>query len=359
MTPNIYNITAFDASFDKTIEFAYRGNQAFSNTLTIRNNYTNSIVYRQETSTMQLKHTIPSGTLQNGILYNATISVKDRENISSGESTPILFYCFTTPTFNFENIVDEQNIQNSSYQVSLMYRQIQNEELQFFQIGLYNDNKNQIWSSGVKYDTTNMSIMLTDLEDNSSYYIRATGATINGMELDTGYLHIVIDYITPSVYAIITLENQKETGSVLVRSNIVSLEGRYEGETDNPTYIENEFIDLINPNNKVIFDEGFTVPKNFTLNIKGYNFADFSTILQLSNGDKTINLYKKRGTYESENNVEKNYFELRVPGGLSYYIIHSNYIDVPDKSDILSVWIKRIDNIYSVYVENLSTKLEE
>ena len=88
--------------------------------------------------------------------------------------------------------------------------------------------------------------------------------------------------------------------------------------------------------------------------MKGYNFSDFSTILQLSNGEKTINLYKKKGSYLSQGGIEKVYFELRIPSGISYYVIQSNYINIPNETDILSIWVRRIGNVYGLFVENLS-----
>ena len=45
-----------------------------------------------------------------------------------------------------------------------------------------------------------------------------------------------------------SLENQVETGSVLVKSNIVSLEGSYSESGVEPNYIDDDYIDLLNTN---------------------------------------------------------------------------------------------------------------
>lgn len=351
--PILYNINAFDSNEDKTITFMWTGNQAFKNICTIRNNATNAIVYQKTQDTIQLKHDIPAGSLSNGVLYNITIKVIDKDNNVSEESTPLLFYCYTTPIFKIDNIIENQVVRNSSYQVTLTYSQSEGEELQYYQFHLYNMNKNEIWSSGVKYDTTTLSAILTDLDDNGTYYIRATGVTINGMELDTGFIAFSVNYVMPSMYAIVTLENKAHEGMIKIQSNIISLEGKFIGGDDNPTYINDEFIDLTNPENLVVFDEGFQL-NDFTINIKGYNFADYSTILELSNGQRVITLKKQKGIFKSENNIEKVYFELKVPNAFSHYIIHSNYLIPPKSSDILSIWIRRVNHIYDVYVENLS-----
>lgn len=351
--PIIYNINSFDATIGTTIEYQYTGNQQFKNICIVRNNSTNMIVYQKTVDTMQLKHTIEPNELSNGILYNVTIQVVDSQGNVSEPSTPVLFYCFTTPTFIFSNLVENQVVQNSSYQVTLKYNQPEDEELQYYQLHLYNTNKNQIWSSGVKYDT-NLSVTLVDLDDNGVYYARATGRTINGMDVDTGYVRFSVNYVMPSIYALVTLENIKDEGSIKIQSNILSLEAKYHGN-DHPNYLYDNYIDLTNPDTYVYMDEGFDIKNDFTINLKGYGFADFSTILQLSNSTKTITVTKKKGIYLSAGNVEKTYFELKVPcSSFAFYVIRSNYIDNPDYSDILSIWVRRVNNVYNLYVENLS-----
>jgi len=353
MKPLVYNINAFDARYEKTIEFEWQGNQAFKNKCIIRNNATNTIVYQSIQETFQLKHVIPAHILTNGILYNITISVYDINGTESETSDPVLFYCYTKPTFEFTNLIDNQVIRNSSYNVILNYYQPEGEELQSYQLHLYNTNKNLIWSSGVRYDTSNLSISMYDLDDNGTYYVRATGITVNGMELDTGYVFISVNYEMPSVYALLTLENIKKEGSVKIQSNIISLEGKYVGSGD-PVYIDNEYIDLTDNKVYVYFDEGFLIDKDFTLNIIGYNMS-FSTILILSNGEKTIILSKEKCTFASDDGSERVYFKLKVPSAFTDYIIHSQYIIPPLDTDLLSIWIKRKNNIYSVYIKNLSS----
>ena len=353
MKPLLYKLDAFDARYEKTITYTYSGNQQFKNICTVRNNETNTIVYRATIDTLQLKHTIPANRLTNGILYNITMQVLDSQNNVSEESTPLLCYCFTTPTFKFSNLTENQIVQNASYPITLSYNQPENEELQYYQVFLYNINKNQIWSSGVKYDDR-LSITLSDLDDNGVYYVRAECKTINGMLITTDYIRFSVNYLMPNIYAIVTLENIKNEGSIKIQSNILSLEGRYYGNGE-PIYVDSEMIDLRNSKNHVYFDEGFTIRDNFTINLKGYNFTDFSTILQLSNINNTIILTKKHGTYYSEGDVEKTFFELTVPSSsFSYYVIRSNFIDNPSNADILSIWIRRVNNIYDLYVKNLS-----
>jgi hypothetical protein len=108
--PILYNADAWDSSKEKTFNFLWEGNQSFGNILQIRNNLTDKIVYEESETTMQLKHTVPANTLKNGILYNVRVAVIDIDNNVSEYSDPMLFYCYTTPTFTFDNIQENQVI---------------------------------------------------------------------------------------------------------------------------------------------------------------------------------------------------------------------------------------------------------
>lgn len=352
MKPALYNISAFDATKEKTITFNWSGNQAFKNECIIRNNTTNTIVYQNTQETLQLKHDIRADALNNGVLYNITIKVIDKNNNISEESTPVLFYCYSTPLLSFSNVSENQIIQNSSYQINLSYNQTEGEQLQYFQVLLYSMNKNLIWSSGVKYDTSTLSVTISDLDDNGTYFLRATGYTINGMELDTGYMNFSVDYELPSMYSIVTLENKAEEGMIKIQSNIISLEGKYYGEEPIP-YEDDEYISLYDKN-YVSFDEGFSLNNNFTINFKGKNFSYGKNILAITDGEKTINITHRKGIFLSENNIEKAYFELEVESAFSPYKINSNYYDIPDEAQLISVWIRRQSHVYDICVNIIS-----
>ena len=106
----MYNINAFDANNSQTFYFIWQGNQAFGNILQIRENNTNTIIYEEPEITMQLKYPLSPNVLKNGGYYNARVAVIDIDGNVSEFSDPILFYCFTTPTFIFDNIEENNNI---------------------------------------------------------------------------------------------------------------------------------------------------------------------------------------------------------------------------------------------------------
>ena len=344
--PILYNLNAWDSSEEKVLSFLYSGNQAFGNICVIKDNLTNQIVYEGTDTTMQLKHTVQANILTNGKLYNVRVAVLDIDNNISEYSDPVLFYCFTTPTFIFSNIEENQIVKNASYQVNAVYEQLENEPLQSWEITLYDTSKSKIQSSGVCYDT-DISYTLTNLEDNQNYYIRATCSTLNGMEVDTGYILFSVNYKQPSIYSLLTLENISNNGYIKLQSNIRAVEARTKYDA---SYIDNEFIDLTN--NTLIIDDDFSLDDDFLINLLGYNITPNTLIMELSDGNNKINLYLRKGIYDSNNNIEKTFVELNIPVSFTYYLCFSNYIDNPKNTDHISIWIKKKNGLYNVYIQN-------
>lgn len=347
--PILKQINAFDATKDYTIGYTWSGNQQKSVTCLVKNNITNATVYTATQTTMKLEFTIPANSLANSTTpYTVSIKVTDVTNTDSDYANNLLFYCFNTPTFK-SNISSGDIIRNAVYDVILTYSQTQNEPLQQYRVLLYDVNKKLLYDSNIRYNTDNMTVKISNLKDNAQYYIRATGITLNGMELDTDYIQFSADYTKPEgAYFICSLENQHNDGTIYSRANIISVEG----VTDKtPTYIDNKYIDL--NNNTVKFHEGFNIENNFTLNIKGYNFKTNDWIANLSNNKgHVINLFKRKIILSDG---EKEYFELKVPVSANdnslVYVTHSNYLSPTIPTDILSVWIRRRNNYYDVWVE--------
>ena len=347
MKPILYNISAFDSSQEQVFQFVWQGNQSFKNKLIIcENNAANTEVYNEIIPTMQLKHTLSANRLKNGTYYNAKVAVVDIDNNESEYSDPILFYCFTTPTFTFDNIVESQIVKNASYQVAMSYSQIENEPLQSWEISLYDTSQSKIQGSGVKY-TNDIKYTITDLEDNKNYYIKATCMTLNGMEVSTDFILFKVEYKRPAIYSLLSLENISNEGYIKLQSNIRAVEAK---SKNNIKYIGNEYVDL--KDNMVFIDDDFSLNDDFIINLLGYDFTPNTLIMQLSNGSNTVNLYFRKGIYDINNNKEKAFIELNIPIGSTYYICYSNYIDIPLETDMIDIWIKKKNGLYSVYIIN-------
>lgn len=347
MKPILYNISAFDKNNSKTFQFIWQGNQSFGNKLIIcDNNESNKIIYQEKQPTMQLKHILPMNTLKNGGYYNAKVIVIDIDGNESEASDPILFYCFTTPTFVFNNISDNDTVKNASYQITMSYNQPEGEPLQSWEISLYDTSQSKIQGSGVKY-TDEIKYTLTGLEDEQEYYIKATCLTLNGMEVETEFIPFLVDYKRPSVYSLLSLENVPNNGYIKLQSNIRAVEAKSYKDVE---YIDNEYANL--KNNTIFIDDDFSLDDDYVINLLGYNLTPNTLIMQLSDGNNTINLYLRKGTYDINNNVEKTFIELNIHVGFTSYVCYSNYIDNPLNTDMIDIWLKKKNCLYAVYIEN-------
>ena len=348
MKPILYSLNAFDKNFEQEFRFSWSGNQAFKNRLRIYTNIDNVLVYDSTQTTMQLIHTLPSSTLTNGTEYNCEISVFDKDDIESEFSTKIIFQCLTNPSYSFTNLIESQIVRNATFSPTLSYSQQEGELLDSYNISLYDSGQKLIYKSDTMYDTDNISDTISGLNDNSQYYLRSEGVTVNGMTVDTGYISFSVEYIKPSIFSKLPLENVN--GGIKISCNFILVEGKC--SVDPPIYIDNEKIDLRSNDAKVIFDEGFNIENNFTIQYVGYDFNNYEEIFSCDNGNSrlTLNYYQTLAKGDTE---EKVYINLKVKGFITTYTIISNKIDVPLSTNLLHIWVRRINNLYEVKLTNL------
>ncbi len=324
MYATIHTITPFDSSVGTNINFTWSGNQIYKVRCIIKNNATGITAYDSTIDTMKQVYILPpTPTLINGTKYVAYITVFDVDNNESSiQNIGTPFYCFTTPTFNL-SISNGDIIRASSYSIGLNYHQTENELLNWFNITLYSYQKTSLDSSGAKYDTSDLSYIVTNLQNATQYYIRATGETINGMNLDTGYILFTVSYTTAQIFSKLELNNIPETGAIEIKSNIISAEGVPEKEV---IYIDGEYADL--RDNSVTFDEGYEVDGDFTKIFKFSKPIRNGVIKEFGTTDKLkVKIYYRQGSY-SDSNGEKGYFELVANSCGINYIVNSNYVDI-------------------------------
>lgn len=350
MQPLLYTKNAFDATKLENFSFNWGGSQSKKNRLLLRDNITDSIVYDQIQETFQLNHALPAQTLSNGHTYNAIIYSIGIDDIESLPSNKIIFKCFSKPIFKFSNLVNNQVIKNSSYQAQLTYSQIEGELLDSYQIEIYNNSKSLIRKSGILYNFESLSYSIPNLEDNSQYYIRAIGNTVNGMVLDTGYISVSVEYVSPTVFSLVTLENLPNKGQIKISYNAQLVTGTC---NETPRYLGNEKIDLTKNGIYTSWDNGFEIQSDGIIQIIGQSFKDYSIISEWDNGINKIEIKYMRGGFASQSE-EKAYFILRAYNQITSYIIYSNYIPIPSVNDRIHVWIKRVGNVYSIQCEVLN-----
>ena len=347
---------AFDARYEREFKYLWPSgnNQSVANALIIRDNETNTIVYNTKQETLLLKHILPANTLQNGKTYNVCIQVFDRDNNASELSDTLIFKCYTTPTLSL-NIVNEQVIRSSSYLFIVSYNQIEGEELQYHSLELYDGNKQRLYNTGAKYNIE-AGITLSDFTDNTSYYIKAYGQTINHMEIETDFILFHVEYIKPELYSYMTVENRELYGDIQFTSFLVSIEGK--GVNGEPTYIDGDYVDTVNGTD-IRFDDNFSI-NNGLISLVGRNFKINEPFLIMKNNTyHTMTFTWKYGTYEKENDIEKWYVELECVDNrvITYHM--SNLILPPDDNKLLDIQIKIVNNYIDITVKDADTATEE
>ena len=351
-TPILYTVNAFDATQEQVFNFnVLAGNQVVANTLTIKNNETLTTVYSATQTTFKFEHTLPANTLTNGTYYQATLTTKDAQGNESSPSAPIQFYCYSQPIFEISNMPSGNVITNSSFAFTVTYNQAQGEILNAYVFNLYSASGALISTSNTMYNTDtslplNVFYLFSGFEDKASYSIEVTGVTANGTQITTGRISFTTNYTSPETFSDLLLANNCKGGYITIKSNIIDINGISNPET--PTYIDNKEIDLREAGSYVEWVEGYTVTGNWTMRLWGRDFMPNSEIFRFSNisGD-TI-------TIEYHADATKCWFELKVKhiDWLWGYVTESAHIALPSETEQVFCWLRRIDNLYDLRIEN-------
>lgn len=258
--PIINAIDTFDPAKDKVVYFTWSGNQIASNRLVITNTATGVVVYDKTIVGYRAEHNIVGKSIPPKANYSAQIYVTDTLSETSPASAKALFYAVTTPVFAFSNVVSSQEIANSSYEAMINYSSTEQELLKEFYFQLYDNGGSLLYSSNMSYDTSQISYKYTGLEDSVSYYFRAKGSTINGLEIDTGSINVNVKYSTHDSYSVFELENVD--GYIKYTTNLIIIE--YNGK-EIFTY-DNGFIDLTKK--ELYYDSGFSIIDDFIISME-------------------------------------------------------------------------------------------
>ena len=275
--PIIMKISPFDANKDYEITLSWIGNRAYANRIFIYNYETNNLVFDDTVSSFSLTHIIPANTLQNNKKYVIQAQTYDVENVPSALSNKVLFYTFATPDFYFEDLTTNPVIANSSFTAAVRYYSEDWEDISKYIFYLYDASRKQLLESPEMTDDQDISYTYKGLDNNTVYYVRCVGVTVNGMKLDTGYVEITVKYEDPNVYARIYANPIPSRGCIQVSSNLIIIQ--YNG-SDTFEYIDG-MIDL--RDKTLYYDEGFLIEKDFTVIIRGINLWQTGDILKMKN----------------------------------------------------------------------------
>lgn len=287
-TPYLIAPVAFDANNAQEIEFTVPagGDQVQSNKLTILKQSDLSEVYAQKVTTQDYIHTIPAGTLTNGVVYVASVKTYNLAGDESAESNKVLLRCYSTPSFNLS--VDS-TISTSQVNIVVEYAQAQNEPLATYLFNLYDSVGVLIATSKTQYaasDTSRITYQFTGLRSGQSYSVECLGVTKYGTQISTGGQTFFVQFTEPTAYKYFSLENVCKGGYIRIQSNLSSISG----ETNK---IPLEFDDgelTLYPNQWVRWNNGYVLPEDWTLQIWGHSFvsSDTTPIITCANanGDK-------------------------------------------------------------------------
>lgn len=351
-TPILYSIPAFDATKEQTFTFAsISGSQVVANTLTIKDNSTLTTVYSQTQTTYRFEHILPANTLTNGSYYQATLTTKDAQGNESSPSAPIQFYCYSQPTFIISNMPISNVVTNSSFTFNVQYNQIQGEILNAYVFNLYSASGALISTSGTLYNTDEtlpltISYLFSGFEDKASYSIEVTGVTANGTQITTGRVNFTTSYTTPDTFSFLFLSNNCQGGYITIESNIIGIDGDT-GDME-PIFINGKEIDLRKDGAYVQWVEGYTVNGNWTMRLWGREFKSGKEIFRFSNTDGDV------VTVSYVTDTTQCWFEMRAvhKDDLWGYTCESQHIDKPDVNEQLFCWLRRIDNLFELKIEN-------
>lgn len=342
--PVINRISPFDASNEYVVSMSFSGNMPYSNRVIVYDAITLSIVYDSTTtnSKFSINHTIPSNTLINGKKYAIQGQVFDSNGTPSLISDKVYFYCLATPSFYFKSINDGIVFNTASIYAELVYEQSDLEEIYEYRFYLYDDTKKLLLESESLYSKDNMTYAYRGLDDDRFYYIQAKGITVNGIQMDTGYVKIFVNYENPKDYKLISAECNDYNGVVTCQTNFVVINPS--GTTTGYEY-ENGWMNLTDKT--LVYDKDFIVKGDFTMSIRGKDMYQNATILKCSNSQMGFTL----SSYIYDNGQMR--YKLLVPNGTCNYVLYTEPI-TPNAVDIVTIHIRRIGNVYELYcfIEN-------
>ena len=345
-TVYVKSISAYDAANAQVVSFGYSGNQCIKNRIIIYNSSTAAVVYDNTVTTYSLTHTIPAGTLTNGTSYYCTITTyymdgATEKSVVSSAST--VWKCLATATWSFNGLIEGTVIGNSYYTFTMTYSQAQSETVNEYYIVLYNQSGTVYWSSGALYDSS-ASMQVTGLPNDTVLYARAYGTTVNGLVLDTGNISVTIDYVSPTLYSVAYLEDDKWHGWVKVTTNVLEIEGVGTGTY---SFVDNKYVNLTASGSSVTFAENLNLSGDFIVEALGYNVSANKSVITMSGTDLSITVAFRSGTFASG---ELFFAELKEAN--SGYVLYSNMIAVPSSSDFIHLWVQRKSGMYNLTIAN-------
>lgn len=337
MKPTINKIGVFDATKNYIVEFAYQGNQPYRNDIYIYNATTAQLIFSESVESMKCEHIIPANKLKNNVQYYVQVCTYDVNGQCSDISDALYFYCYSTPQLSLNNLNSDGStiINASNYDVQVAYSQKEGRSLREYIYYLYDANKTQIYVSGTKYYSSDMSNLIScpikSLENRVSYYFSIRIITVDGVVVELPLTKLSTKYDKPHSYSVLNVECNKAGGFMKYNTYIVMVSGKATGRYE----INNGILNVID--GKVYYDTGFNITDDFIIGIKYKN-----GIIRFKNELDEILLTQEE--YEG-----KIHYKLKITNSdLPSCIIYSKFYE---KNIMRTVYIKRIHGVYGLYIK--------
>lgn len=347
-TPSVNNIVPFDPSMDYTINFTYLGEEIVKNQVVIIDNETSNEVYNEEYLSGKTEHLLLTKNLNNKVFagkqYLIKLKVFNLDGDESEFSSPVLFYCFTKPTFEFINISDN-DYKGSDITLNLKYEQLEGEEIKSFQFFKYSIDNILLESSKVYYSTSVLSHIFYGLDNNTTYIFKAVCETKHGIICeDTVQITVLLDNLPSSVA--IDINNHYKDGYISLRLNLKIIEY----ELGNDDYELKDGV-LIIKNNSLLY-KGFSINEDFSLFIEAFELP-IGQFFTTNDNIFSLSILNVCNVYYCELKINNSNYVQYIP--LDNIVTTTDgYIKVIDKDidkDILiGVVVKRINNYYALEI---------
>ena len=359
--PIITRIDAFDATIGTTITFGWKGAQAFQNELIIRDSETLDIVYKYKTGRdMSLKHVmnIALGTtnedvteqFKNGKQYQATITVFDKDGVQSEPSDPVTFWCFTEPVLKITNEdVLSGIITMSSLYLNFYYQQTEGEILSEYYVELYDENKHLLLRSSIYYGSSSeeyLEYRIEGLLNNHTYYVNVNARTAHGIEVSTGLVQFSVKYDKMGAGALVSLRDLGN-GNVSIGSNFKVVDAN--SNPEEPTYINNEEIDLRDPDNWVNFFDGFEVSGNYEMKIAMRAVQEGFYVICKNEDNEVLKITYEYYDIDYETETKRKYFfKLHVFNNNQDLNVFTKMFDKLTDDQELVLVVQHVNGYYSL-----------
>ena len=352
--PSLPAMTILDAGYDKLVTFnVFGGDQYTGFDIEIYNNTTNQLHFSASKTTYSNQYNIEANVLANGVDYRFRVRTKLESNYSEF-SDFMLLKCYTLQVCTINNlpITDNQRIvNNQNYTFEGTYFQAEGVPITSYQYILYDQNKNVVQEFNRVYtSSTSVNQKVEGFTPSTEYYIELKCTDQYELEVSSGLVHFSVIYEAPRIKQVVELENEADTASVKIASNMIQIIFKVDNEP--PVYINEQEIDL--RNNRAYLDEQLNMVGNFTLKIycRAIPTVDIGAedyFLTLTSIDKSIWIKMK----ESEGRIHVYKIVQPKPSGadlVSHYVspVIENYVA---GESYLVIQINQVNRRIDVFAE--------